>query len=354
MGNNKFKKIFKNKFPIFVAEISANHNGKFNLAKKLIKCAKDNGADAVKLQTYRPETMTINSNKKYFKIKKGLWKNNSLWSLYKKAHTPYEWHQDLFNYAKKIGILCFSSPFDETAVDLLEKLNCPIYKIASFEMKDFSLIKKISKTKKPVIISTGMASLDEITNTYNYAKKCGIKDIALLYCVSNYPSRVSDFNLNNIKIMREKFKCIIGFSDHSKNDDIAFSSVIAGAEIIEKHIALENQKKGFDIDFSLKGKEITRFKKRIMLAKTISGKKNFFRNKSENLSKIFRRSIFAIRKIKKGEKFSTENIKRIRPGHGLEPKYFSKLIGKKSPQTLNFGQPLNVNILRRLRIRMNG
>lgn len=350
MISKRFKKIFKNKSPILVAEISANHNGKLDIAKKLIKCAKDNGADAVKLQTYRPETMTLNSKKKCFKIKKGLWKNYSLWNLYKKAHTPYEWHTELFNYAKKLNILCFSTPFDDSAVDLLEKLNCPIYKIASFEMKDFSLIKKISKTKKPVIISTGMATLLEIEETYNFAKKCGIKDIALLYCVSNYPSKMEDFNLNNIKIMKEKFNCTIGFSDHSKNDDMAFSSVIAGAEIIEKHIALENQKKGFDIAFSLKGKEIKRFRNKIQFAKKILGKKEFFRNKTENLSKVFRRSIFSIKKIKKGEKFSKKNIKNIRPGYGLDPKYFFKLVGKKSPQALAYGQPLNTSILKKLKI----
>ena len=157
-----------------------------------------------------------------------------MWNLYKKAHTPYEWHKELFAYSKKIGIICFSTPFDETAVDLLESLDCPIYKIASFEMKDFSLIKRISKTKKPVIISTGMASFSEIKSTFNYAKKCGISDIALLYCVSNYPSEIDDFNLNNIKIMREKFNCIIGFSDHSTNDNVAFSSIIAGARNCRK------------------------------------------------------------------------------------------------------------------------
>ena len=350
MISKKFTNIFKNKFPILVAEISANHNGKLETAKKLIKCAKDNGADAVKSQTYKPEKMTINSNKKYFKIKKGLWKNLNLWNLYKKAHTPYEWHKELFSYAKKLNILCFSTPFDESAVDLLEKLNCPIYKIASFEMKDFPLIKRISKTNKPVIISTGMANLSEIEETFNYAKNCGIKDIALLYCVSNYPSKKSDFSLNNIKIMKKKFNCDIGFSDHSKNDDIGFSSVIAGAEIIEKHIALENQKKGFDIAFSLKGKEIRRFKNRLEAAGEILGKKKFFRNKTENSSKIFRRSVFAIDKIIKGEKFSKKNIKNIRPGYGLEPKYFSKLLGKKSPQKFDSGSPINSSVLKKLKI----
>lgn len=350
MRTNKLREIFKNKFPILIAEISANHNGDISLAKKLMLCAKKNGADAVKLQTYKPETMTINSNKKYFKIKKGLWKNYNLWDLYKKAHTPFEWHRELFNYAKKIGILCFSTPFDETAVDLLEKLKCPIYKVASFEMKDFSLIKRISKTKKPVIISTGMATLTEIEETFNYAKKCGIKDISLLYCVSNYPSKIEDFNLNNIKIMKKKFKCIVGFSDHSTNNDIAFSSIISGAEIVEKHIALENQKKGFDINFSIRGKEIKMFKNKISLAKKLLGKNDFFRNKTEDASKIFRRSIFAVDKIKKGDKFSKKNIKRIRPGYGIDPKHYEKLIGKKSPTNFSEGQPLKKSLLKKLNI----
>ena len=230
--------------PFLVAEISANHCGDFKMAKKLIKCAKDNNADAVKLQTYNADTMTIKSNKKYFKIKNGLWKNYNLWDLYLKAHTPFEWHNKLFEYAKKLGIIIFSTPFDETAVDLLEKLKCPIYKISSFEMTDIPLIKKISRTNKPIIMSTGMATLDEISESFYYARKFGIKDITLLYCVSNYPSKIEDFNINNIKILKNKFKCRIGLSDHSKDNRVAIAAISAGAEIIEKHIALENQKKG--------------------------------------------------------------------------------------------------------------
>ena len=213
-------KIFK--FPFFVAEVSANHNGSFLRAKKLIKLAKESRADAVKLQTFKPETMTINSNKKYFKIKDGLWKGKNLWKLYKKAQTPYNWHKELFDYSKKIGIKCFSTPFDESAVDFLETLNCPIYKIASFEMQDLPLIKKVAMTKKPIIISTGMANLKEIEMTYNFAIKNGAKDVALLYCVSNYPSKISDFNLNNIEILKKKFICVIELSDHSQNDLVAF------------------------------------------------------------------------------------------------------------------------------------
>ena len=342
--------MIKNKIPFFVAEISANHCGNINLAKKLIKCAKINGADAVKLQTYTADTMTIQSNKKYFKIKNGLWKGYDLWNLYNEAHTPLEWNKKLFDYGKKLGITIFSTPYDETAVNLLEKLKCPIYKVASFEMTDLLLIKKISQTKKPIIISTGMASMEEIELAYRTAKNYGAKDITLLYCVSNYPSKNIDFNLNNIKILKNKFKCRVGLSDHSKDNRVAIAAVAAGAEVVEKHIALDKQKRGLDIEFSLKGKEIKKFKEDINLAYNLLGKKYFYRNKSEKKSKIFRRSIFATENIKKGEKFNNQNIRRIRPGYGLEPKYYEKLIGRKSPITLDKGQPLKKFILYKLKI----
>ena len=342
--------MIKNKIPFLVAEISANHCGNINLAKKLIKCAKDNGADAAKLQTYTADTMTIQSNKKYFKIKNGLWKGYDLWNLYNEAHTPLEWNKKLFDYGKKLGITIFSTPFDETAVNLLEKLKCPMYKVASFEITDLLLIKKISQTKKPIIISTGMASMEEIELAYRTAKNYGAKDITLLYCVSNYPSKNIDFNLNNIKILKNKFKCRVGLSDHSKDNRVAIAAVAAGAEVIEKHIALDKQKKGLDIEFSLKGKEIKKFKEDINLAYNLLGKKYFYRNKSEKKSKIFRRSIFATENIKKGEKFNNQNIRRIRPGYGLEPKYYEKLIGRKSPITLDKGQPLKKFILYKLKI----
>jgi len=342
--------MIKNKIPFFVAEISANHCGNINLAKKLIKCAKDNGADAAKLQTYTADTMTIQSNKKYFKIKNGLWKGYDLWNLYNEAHTPLEWNKKLFDYGKKLGITIFSTPYDETAVNLLEKLKCPMYKVASFEMTDLLLIKKISQTKKPIIISTGMASMEEIELAYRTAKNYGAKDITLLYCVSNYPSKNIDFNLNNIKILKNKFKCRVGLSDHSKDNRVAIAAVAAGAEVVEKHIALDKQKKGLDIEFSLKGKEIKKFKEDINLAYNLLGKKYFYRNKSEKKSKIFRRSIFATENIKKGEKFNNQNIRRIRPGYGLEPKYYEKLIGRKSPITLDKGQPLKKFILYKLKI----
>ena len=338
-----------NKKPFLVAEISANHCGDFNLAKKLIECAKKYGADAVKLQTFTASTMTLKSDKKFFKIKSGLWKGYKLWDLYNKARTPLEWHPKLFKYAKSIGIKIFSTPFDETAVDFLEKLNCPIYKVASFEMTDLNLVKKIAKTKKPMIISTGMSSLEEIAETYKVAKKYSCGDITLLYCVSNYPSTLSDFNLNNIKILKEKFNCKVGLSDHSKDNRVAISSIISGAEVIEKHIGLENQKKGLDIEFSLKGKEIKKFRKDIDVAYNLIGKPTFYRNKSEDKSKMFRRSIFSIKKIKKGEVFSKSNIKIIRPGYGVAPKYYNFILNKKSPLNIQSENPISKKILDKLK-----
>jgi len=332
----------------FVAEISANHCGNFQLAKKLIKCAKVNGADAVKLQTYTADTMTLKSDKKYFKINQGLWKGYNLWNLYDKARTPLEWHKKLFQYGKSLGIKVFSTPFDITAVDFLEKLNCPIYKIASFEMTDLNLVKKVSQTKKPIIISTGMANLQEIETTFKVAKKSGAKDITLLYCVSNYPSSINDFNLNNIRILKNKFKCKVGISDHSTDNRVAIAAIASGAEVIEKHIALDNQKKGLDINFSLKGKEIKKLRNDVDVAFKLLGKKSFHRNINENKSKIFRRSIFAVKNIKKGEKFTKNNIRVVRPGIGLEPKYYNKVLNKKSPFNILKDEPLKPLLLKNL------
>ena len=337
--NKKLRNLFTKNTPILVAEISANHNGSLVKAKKLIDCAKENGADIVKLQTYTPETMTIKSNKKDFKIQKGLWKGNSLWDLYSKAQTPFVWQKTLFNYAKKKKILCFSTPFDETAVKLLEKLHCPFYKISSFEMTDIPLIKEIAKTKKPVIISTGLASLKEIEYSIKSARKYGIKDIIILYCVSSYPAKLEDFNLNNINILKKKFNCIVGFSDHSTDNKVAETAVAMGAEIIEKHIGLENQKDGLDIKFSLKGKKIKKFKKDIVKAYNLLGKNYFYRSKKESANIKYRRSIYVTKKIKKGDKFTTSNIRRIRPGYGMEPRFYEKLIGKISKKNISAGTP---------------
>ena len=338
------------KTPFFVAEVSANHNGSLPHAKKLIKIAKKYGADAVKLQTYTPDTLTINSNKPDFKIRGGLWNGKTLWDLYDKAQTPFEWHKELFNYAKKLKITCFSTPFDESAVDLLESLNCPFYKVASFEMNHIPLIKKIAQTKKPIIISTGMANLKEIDLAYKTAKNSGAKEIILLYCVSNYPSKISDFNFNNIKILKERYNCKVGFSDHSTDNKVVAAAIAAGAEIVEKHIALEKQKTGFDLAFSLKGKEIKNYVKVIKDTSLMMGKEYFFRNKSENHSLQFRRSIYAVSDIKKGEKFTKKNIRVIRPGFGIQPLYFEKLINKKSPTDIKRETPLKKSLLKKLRI----
>lgn len=337
--------------PFFVAEVSANHNGNLAKAKKLIYTAKKNGADAVKIQSYSPSTMTLNSKKFYFKIKKGLWKNYYLWDLYKKAQTPFRWHKELFSYAKKINIQIFSTPFDNSAVDILEKLNCPIYKIASFELTDLPLIKKVALTKKPLILSTGMADLNEITEAVNVARKYGCKNLTLLYCVSNYPSKINDFNLNNIKLLKKRFNCKVGLSDHSKDNIVAISAVAAGADMVEKHIGLKNQKKGLDIEFSIRGPEIKKFKEDILTAKKLLGTKFFKRDKSEDASKIFRRSILVIDDIKKGEKFSKKNIKVLRPNIGIKPKYFDNIIGKKSQFNFKKNNPLPSKILKSLKIK---
>ena len=346
----KFKDlIIKNKI-FFIAEISSNHNGVISNVKKLIRTAKKYGADAVKLQTYTPDTMTIQSSKKDFIIKGGLWHGHTLWDLYKKAQTPFEWHKDFFDYAKKLKIVCFSTPFDDSAVDFLESLKCPLYKVASFEMTDIPLIKKIARTKKIMIISTGMANLKEIDLAYKVAKKNGAKEIILLYCVSNYPSKISDFNFNNIRILKQRYNCKVGFSDHSTDNKVVAAAIAAGAEVIEKHIALDKQKEGFDLAFSLKGREIKDYIQTIQETSLMMGKKYFFRNRSEKKNLQFRRSIYAISDIKKGEKFSKKNIKVIRPGFGLQPIYFEKLINKKSPFKISRETPLKKLLLKKLGI----
>jgi pseudaminic acid synthase len=338
------------KAPFFIAEISANHNGSLVLAKKLIKMAKKYGADAVKLQTYSPNTITIKSKRKDFRIRGGLWNGKTLWNLYEKSQTPFKWHKELFHFAKKLKIICFSTPFDETAVNLLESLNCPFYKLASFEINHIPLIKQIAKTKKPIIISTGMANLKEIDLAYKTAKANGAKEIILLYCVSNYPSRISDFNFNNIRILKEKYNCKVGFSDHSTDIRVVAAAVAAGAEVIEKHIALDGQSEGSDIAFSLKGREIKKYAKTIKETYAMMGKEYFFRNKSENHSLQFRRSIYAVSDIKKGEKFTKKNIRVIRPGFGIHPLYFEKLVNKRSPFDIKHETPLNKLLLKKLRI----
>ena len=340
------KKIFdKTAPPILIAEISANHCGSIIKAKKLILAAKKNGADLVKLQTYEPRNMTINSSQKDFLIKDGLWKGYKLWDLYKEAQTPLKWQKELFNYAKKIKIPCFSTPYDDEGVDLLKKLNSKLYKVSSFEMKDSSLVEKICSIGKPVIISTGLANLNEISKVYKVAKKSGCKKLILLYCVSSYPAKNKDFNLNNIDILKKKFKCEIGFSDHSTDNSVAMLAISRGARVIEKHIALEGQKDGLDIEFSIKGKEIRKFKDDMLKAWTLLGKNKFFRTGNELKNTKFQRSIYVVKNIRKGEKFSTTNIKRIRPGYSLSANKWSYILGKKSKKTYKVGSRINIKDL---------
>ena len=334
-----------------IAEISGNHCGNFINAKKLILLAKKSGFSAVKLQTYTPATMTLDSDKKWFKIKSGLWKGYNFWDLYENAHTPFEWHLKLFNYAKKIGIVCFSTPFDETAVDLLESLDCPFYKIASFEMNHLPLIKKVARTKKIILISTGMANLEEIDLTYRTAKANGAKEIILLYCVSNYPSKLEDFNFNNIKILKNRYKCKVGFSDHSNDNRVVECAIAAGAEVIEKHLALEGQNKSPDISFSLKGKKIKEYVDTVRNTYKVVSKDYFFVNKSEYKNRIFRRSLYATRNIRKGERFTKDNIKIIRPGYGIDPLFYEKLLKKKSPIFISGETPITPGVLSKLKIK---
>ena len=329
--------------PILIAEISANHNGSIENAKKLIYTAKKNGADIVKLQTYEPQNMTIDSSKKDFLVNDGLWKGYKLWNLYKEAQTPLSWQKELFKYSKKINMPCFSTPYDDEGVNILKKLNAQMYKISSFEMNDTSLVKKICKLKKPVIISTGLASLKEISNVYNIAKKSGCKKLILLYCVSSYPAKNKDFNLNNIKILKKKFNCEIGFSDHSTDNSVAMLAIVSGVRVIEKHIALEKQTKGLDIEFSIKGKEIKQFKEDMNKAWELMGKKSFYRSKNELKNIKFQRSIYVIQKITKGEKFSNKNIKRIRPGYSLPATYWSSVLGKKAKKSYSVGSRIKID-----------
>ncbi len=340
------KKIFdKNSPPVLIAEISANHTGSIKRAKKLIYTAKKYGADLVKLQTYEPKNMTIDSSKKDFIVKDGIWKGYKLWDLYKEAQTPLKWQKELFEYSQKINIPCFSTPYDDEGVELLKKIKSRLYKISSFEMKDSYLVKKICKIGKPVIISTGLSNLDEINEAYKTAKKAGCKKLVLLYCVSSYPAKNEDFNLNNIDFLKKKFKCEIGFSDHSTDNTVAMLAISKGVRVIEKHIALDNQKKGLDIEFSIKGKQIKKFKEDMIKAWTLLGKKNFYRTDNELKNVKFQRSIYVIRNIRKGDKFSKKNIKRIRPGFSLPANKWGYILGKKSKKNYSIGSRIKLNEL---------
>ncbi|MDC0327908.1 pseudaminic acid synthase [Candidatus Pelagibacter sp.] len=341
------KKFIKEE-PFLIAEISANHNGSLTHAKKLISMAKKYGANAVKLQTYTPAMMTIKENVANFKIKKGLWKGYTLWDLYNLGQTPLEWHKSLFKYAKDKKIKIFSTPFSEEAVYFLEKLSCPAYKIASFEMNDCNLVKVAAKTKKPLILSTGLSNMKEIEKAVFVAKKNGCKDLTLLYCVSNYPSQSTDFNLNYIQEFKKRFNCRVGLSDHSLGSEIAKYSLISGATVFEKHIALQNQKEGLDLDFSLRGKELKVYNDALRQTFQLISDKSFTRSKNELENKIFRRSIYAVKDIKKGDVLSKKNIRTFRPEKGISASYYLDIQNKKSPIDIKKNYPLPKRILNKL------
>jgi len=333
--------------PFIIAEMSGNHNGSLKTALKIVDLAAQAGADAIKIQTYTPDTITMKSPRKEFFIgdKKNIWRNNSLYSLYKKAHTPWDWHQAIFDRAKKKKLIYFSSPFDETAVDFLETLNVPLYKVASFENNHFPLLKRIAKTGKPVIMSTGLASLNDIKEAVKYLKMHGCKQLALLKCTSSYPSNPKDLNLLTIKKMKNIFKCEVGFSDHSLGIGAAISAISYGATIIEKHFTLNNHK-GVDSKFSSELEELKMLKKESTVAWLAKGKVFFGLTNNEIKFKKFRRSIYVSKNIERGEKFSKNNLKVIRPGFGLHPKYFDQVLGKVSKNKIKLGTPLKKNFIK--------
>ena len=333
--------MFKNlSRPYIIAEISGNHNGSIDRAKELVKLAKENGADCVKIQTYTPDTMTIKSNKDDFLIKGGLWDGYNLWDLYDWAQTPFEWQKELFEYANSIGITMISTPFDESAVDLLESLSCPFYKVASFELTDLPLIKYIAQTKKPIILSTGMANEKEIKEAIETIIQYGSGDFILLHCVSGYPTPVEEINLDTIKLLKKKFKCEIGLSDHTLGNTSAILSIALGAKVIEKHFTFDRSEGGPDAEFSMEPHELKDLSENISLAHKAIGVGSFEMKSAEESNIKFRRSIYVVNDIKKGDVFTKENIRRIRPGYGLEPKDYEKIIGLKAKRDLEEGNPL--------------
>ena len=325
--------------PYIIAELSANHNGSINTALKTILEAKKCGANAIKLQTYTADTMTINSDKEDFKIKGGLWDGYNLYQLYKEAHTPFEWHKELFDYAKEIDITCFSSPFDESAVDLLEDLNAPAYKTASFEATDLPLIKYVASTKKPMIMSTGMANLTEIEEMVDTARSHGCKDLILLHCISSYPAPTEQSNLLTIPDMKSKFNVQIGLSDHTTSNTAAIAATALGATIFEKHFILDRSSIGPDSSFSIEPEELTSLCADTSDAWKSLGLAGYDTKPAEEANLKFRRSIYFIQDMQEGDIVTNDSIRRIRPGYGLEPKYFDEIIGKTVNCSISLGTP---------------
>jgi len=326
--------------PYIIAELSANHNGSIETAKKIIKAAKEAKASAVKLQTYKPETITLKSSDPEFLIKGGLWDGKSLYELYQEAHMPWDWHKELFDYAKEIGITIFSSPFDNTAVDLLEELNAPAYKIASFEAIDLPLIEYVAKTGKPIIISTGMANADEIEEAINAAKGAGCRELAILHCVSGYPAPPEDYNLNTIIELRRKFGLVTGLSDHTLDNSTAIASIALGASIVEKHFTLNRKGGGPDDSFSLEPKEMTNLCHGAKVAWSALGKIDFSRKPSEKANIQFRRSLYFVKDLQSGDIISEDAVRSVRPGFGLPPKFLKHVIGQKLKMNITKNSPV--------------
>ncbi len=329
--------------PVFIiAEMSANHGHDINKAFRIIDAAAKAGVDAIKLQTYTADTITINSEKEYFQVRVNkAWKGQSLYNLYKKSYTPWEWQPKLKKYAESKGLICFSTPFDNTAVDFLEKMNVALYKVASFEVVDIPLLERIGKTKKPVIMSRGMASLEEIKLAIQTLKKAGCPTVALLHCISSYPAKYDEMNLSTIPDLAKKFDSVVGISDHSPGIVAPIASVALGASIIEKHIIISRTEGGPDAAFSLEPKEFEELVKSVRDAEKTIGKPSYGPGTKESENVIFRKSLFVVKDIKKGDKFTYKNVRSIRPGHGLEPKYLKQITGKKAARSVEKGEPLN-------------
>ncbi|MBT3993187.1 MAG: pseudaminic acid synthase [Gammaproteobacteria bacterium] len=327
--------------PYIVAELSANHNGDFDRAIEIINIAKEQGADAIKLQTYQADTMTIDSDTDDFQITTGLWKGYNLYKLYQWAQTPYEWHEELFRHSKKIGLTCFSTPFDESAIDLLEDLNSPAYKIASFEATDIPLVKYAASTKKPLIISTGMANYEEISEVVQTARDAGCSELVLLHCVSSYPAPLEAYNLKTIPDLSSEFNVDVGLSDHTMGIDTSLAGIALGACLIEKHVTTSREHTGPDSEFSLEPDELGSLCKQSLSVWKSLGKINYELRDEEKENLRFRRSIYVVEDIEVGEQISIKNIRRIRPSFGLEPKYFDEVLGKTAKVVIKKGTPLS-------------
>lgn len=331
--------------PYIIAELSANHNGDINRAFQIMEAAKEAGADAIKLQTYTADTITIDCDSEDFQIHGGLWDGKTLYQLYQEAHMPWEWHKSLFEKAKELGITVFSSPFDSTAVELLEELDAPAYKIASFEAIDLPLIKRVAQTGKPLIISTGMADEQEIQEAIETARENGCNQLVILHCVSGYPAPAEQYNLRTIPDMSERFGVLSGLSDHTIDNATAVASVALGACIIEKHVTLDRDGGGPDDTFSLEPQELASLCRDAKTAWQALGKVNYTRTDAEKENAQFRRSLYAVEDIQAGEMLTEENVRSVRPGFGLAPKYLNNVLGKAAVRDLVKGEPLTIEFL---------